>query len=377
MDRLSLLIVDDDAIFLDRFEHILGTAFPEATIHKAEDAATAGAQFNGRPFDCVIFGHRPPALDGVACAKKLRKLNAYTPSILATACGSEELAARALLSGMTDYIPKSKVTVDSVRRAITRAIQTSNQRRMIDEQQQELETFAFALAHDFKQSLRQIMTFSQLVSLDIDPSPGGELEVHLKFLNSAANRLAKLVDVMAQYTLLNQPVSLSPVTLREAFDSAVELAGDYIRERKASVILDSYLVLMANHVLLAQSLQNLIINGLKYNKSATPRVIVAGREEEGRPHIHVVDNGIGIERQYINTIFAPLVRLHTDSEYSGTGLGLALVRKAMTAQFGSVSCRSTLGLGSEFILTMRRPPARQRTKAPASEPQVLEDAAAP
>ena len=91
----------------------------------------------------------------------------------------------------------------------------------------------------------------------------------------------------------------------------------------------------------------------------------------------MVDNGIGIERQYINTIFAPLVRLHTDSEYSGTGLGLALVRKAMTAQFGSVSCRSTLGLGSEFILTMRRPPARQRTKAPASEPQVLEDAAPP
>ena len=75
--------------------------------------------------------------------------------------------------------------------------------RLIDEQRGELENFAYALAHDFKQPIRQITTFTQLISEEIQ-SDSGEIQQHLTFLGDAARRLGKLVDVMSRYTLLNQ-----------------------------------------------------------------------------------------------------------------------------------------------------------------------------
>ena len=95
-------------------------------------------------------------------------------------------------------------------------------------------------------------------------------------------------------------------------------------------------------------LQNLIINGLMYNRSATPRVEVATRKDGDRWVVDVRDNGIGIEPEYLSEIFKPLIRLHNASEYPGTGLGLTLARKAVLAQDGAIWCESQLGKGSVF-----------------------------
>jgi light-regulated signal transduction histidine kinase (bacteriophytochrome) len=263
------------------------------------------------------------------------------------------LAAHAVTSGVTDYIPKSRITVQSLTRVVENAIRVTRQAKVIDEQRSELENFAFALAHDFKQPIRQITTFANLVSEAIREGRATEIEQHLSFLDGAARRLGSLVDVMSQYTLLSQPPALGEVDLGTVLDNVVASIKPYIEERGGRVTWDAQARLRGNEALVTQVMQNLIVNGLKYNKSEPPTVHVASEDGDGQCTIRVRDNGIGIEPQYIEDIFKPLVRLHTKTEFSGTGLGLTLARKALTAMDGTILCHSRPGTGTEFVVTLR------------------------
>src|ERR1700753_2768262 len=105
-----------------------------------------------------------PGMDGLACAKHLRSAHPHLPIVMSTGHGDEMLAAHAITHGITDYIPKSRITGPSLCRVVENGIRLTAQARVIEEQRSELENFAFALAHDFKQPIRQILTFSSLVS---------------------------------------------------------------------------------------------------------------------------------------------------------------------------------------------------------------------
>jgi signal transduction histidine kinase len=114
-----------------------------------------------------------------------------------------------------------------------------------------------------------------------------------------------------------------------------------------------------------QVLQNLVVNGIHYNRSAAPRVELTVRRDGKSWVIDVSDNGIGIDAEYLSEIFKPLIRLHAASEYAGSGLGLTLARKAMLAQKGEIWCSSTLGRGSVFHV--RAPAAADERGKPSKK----------
>jgi light-regulated signal transduction histidine kinase (bacteriophytochrome) len=224
-----------------------------------------------------------------------------------------------------------------------------SQARLIDEQRLELENFAYALAHDFKQPIRQITTFSMLIAEQLRDVRAGEVQRHLAFLARATSRLGKLVDVMSQYTLLNQPPELADVDLGQVVDAVRSSLGPYIAERAGRFISPSRLpTIRGNETLMIQVLQNLVVNGLRYNRSAAPSVELSVARENGDWVIDLRDNGVGVEAAYLTQIFNPLVRLHSAAEYPGAGLGLTLARKAVVAQNGSIWCESVVGRGSVF-----------------------------
>jgi signal transduction histidine kinase len=239
-----------------------------------------------------------------------------------------------------------------MRRVFLNAMETMSQRRIIDVQREDLETFAFALAHDIKQPLRQIWTFSDLLLAEDEPDQTPESAMFLRFIRSASGRLTNLIDTMLDYAVLNQPVSLEDVDLGAVAREVCLSLNDYVKEREGRVDLQTDCTLVANRSLLAQILQNLITNGLKYNRSPVPTVSIHVTVQDGLCRITVQDNGIGIEQQYLSDIFKPLRRLHSHYQFSGTGLGLAIVRKAVMVQNGSISCRSEPGKGATFIVTL-------------------------
>jgi light-regulated signal transduction histidine kinase (bacteriophytochrome) len=324
-----------------------------------------------------------PDMDGLTLARELRAADPYLPIVLMTNVGDEMLAAEALRSGASDYIPKSRVTTESIQRTIGRCMHTCAQTRLIDEQRSELENFAYALAHDFKQPIRQITTFSQLVALEIGANQAGSVQQHLKFLGDAASRLGKLVDVMSQYTLLHQPPELAEVDLNGVVESVRASLSPYLAERGGVFVAPTRApTVHANETLMTQVLQNLIYNGLLYNRSPTPCVELKTRRRGDDWLISVSDNGLGIESEHLSEIFNPLVRLHNASEYSGTGLGLTLARKAVVAQGGDIWCESELGAGSVFHVRLPSGPVDRKVlrirKTPPLRPvQPLEAAGAP
>jgi light-regulated signal transduction histidine kinase (bacteriophytochrome) len=294
-----------------------------------------------------------PDMDGLTLAGELRAAFAYMPIVLMTSVGDEMLAAEALRNGASDYLPKSRITAQSIRRTVDRSMHLCVQARLIDEQRGELENFAYALAHDFKQPIRQISTFTQLISEGVKSGDVAELNPHLTFLSDAARRLGKLVDVMSQYTLLNEPPELSDFDLGHVLDSIKASLASFLAERGAELVTPARApMLRGNETLMAQVLQNLVANGLTYNRSRSPRVRISTRRKGDHYIIEIKDNGVGIEPEYLADIFKPLVRLHTAAEYPGSGLGLTLARKAVLAQTGAIWCESTPGRGSTFRVRM-------------------------
>src|SRR5262249_9788218 len=154
-----------------------------------------------------------PGMDGLACAQRLRAAHPYLPIVMSTGVGDEMLAAQAVTSGVTDYIPKSRINSQPLYRIVENAIRFTRQAPVIDEHHCELENFAFALAHDFKQPIRQIATFANLVSEAVREGREEEVGGHVEFLTAAARRLGSLVDVMSQYTLLSRAPELTDVAL--------------------------------------------------------------------------------------------------------------------------------------------------------------------
>jgi signal transduction histidine kinase len=99
---------------------------------------------------------------------------------------------------------------------------------------------------------------------------------------------------------------------------------------------------------MTQILENLVINGLRYNRSRAPRVEMSVRSQGETVVIDIADNGVGILAEHMTEIFKPLKRLHNAAEYPGSGLGLTLARKATMSQQGAIWCDSTPGKGSVF-----------------------------
>jgi signal transduction histidine kinase len=349
----ALLIVDDSQAERQLMEITLGAAFPEAEVVSTDRPSHAKAMCEERHFDCVLLDYNMPEMDGLVLALQLKAADAYLATVLMTSVGDEMLATEALRSGLSDYIPKGRITAESLQRSVGRSILACSQARLIDEQRLELENFAYALAHDFKQPIRQITTFSMLISEQLQDVRIGDVQRHLAFLTGAASRLGKLVDVMSQYTLLNQPPDLADVDLGRVVDAVRASLGPYLAERAGQFLSPPHPpTIRGNETLMIQVLQNLVVNGLRYNRSRAPRVELSAVRDDGHWVLDLRDNGVGIEAAYLTEIFNPLVRLHNAAEYPGAGLGLTLARKAVTSQNGAIWCESELGHGSVFRIRL-------------------------
>jgi signal transduction histidine kinase len=360
-----VLVVDDSEAEREILALTLEAAFPGITVSHTANPLLARAMCERQAFDCVLLDYNMPELDGLTLAAELRAAFAHLPIILLTSVGDEMLAAEALRGGVSDYLPKARVSPYSIRRTVDRSILACGQERVIQEQKAELENFAYALAHDFKQPIRQIITFAQLVDEQVGDGDAG-VRQHLTFLGDAAGRLARLVDVMTQYTLLNQPPSLGEVDLNVVVASVRAALAPYLAERGGSFVAPEQApTVWGNEVLMTQVLQNLVFNGLHYNQSPTPRVELTLEGADESWILEIQDNGVGIEPQYLGEIFKPLVRLHNASEYAGTGLGLTLARKAILAQKGDIWCESTPGIGSVF--RVRAPRTRRQHAATSGD----------
>ncbi len=166
---------------------------------------------------------------------------------------------------------------------------------------------------------------------------------------SVARRALALVSTLETYSLLDGEVTFAPTDLAEVATDAHANLASYVSDRQGKIVIGKLPKVFGHAPQLVQLFQNLIQNGLKYNKSKAPRVSLRTEVVSDRAVVIVVkDNGIGIPDDSLEQIFSPLKRLWSQSEYEGTGLGLAICRRIVERHGGAIWCTSSSGDGSQF-----------------------------
>ena len=231
----------------------------------------------------------------------------------------------------------------------------------------ELEQFAYVASHDLQEPLRKIQSFGDRLSVKYNTLLDADGRFIIDRMQNAASRMQLLInDLLAFSRLMQKDQQIYLKTdlnmLMHNIQSDLQVLID---EKKAIIKTDTLPVIMAVPSQMHQLFQNLINNALKFSKVHTVPVIhiryalASGREIKNVKHtqehmhfhkIQVVDNGIGFDKQYADKIFIIFQRLHGRMEYGGSGIGLAVCKKIVSAYNGYIEAESEEGKGAVFTV---------------------------
>jgi PAS domain S-box-containing protein len=270
---------------------------------------------------------------------------------------------------------------DALRTKANELQQANGQLRRIN---RELDDFTYVVSHDLKEPLRTLQAFSNFLSLDYGDVLGAEGHDYINHLMQASKRLGSLIDDLLTLSRAGRIIkALRPFDLLDAVQTVKSDLADLIQRKAAIVRVDGPLpAVAADRERVIQLLTNLVSNGLKYNTTHPPEVVigwdqdgVAGARLADTPiatktpsaTLYVRDNGIGIDPCYHDQIFRIFRRLHRREEYEGTGAGLAICKKIVEAHGGRIWVESQAGSGATFYFTLpQAPQADEASAAPAA-----------
>jgi light-regulated signal transduction histidine kinase (bacteriophytochrome) len=231
----------------------------------------------------------------------------------------------------------------------------------------DLEQFAYAASHDLSEPLRTVAGFSQLLASRYGDRLDAEGHEFIDHMNSGVNRMQQLIDDLLVYSRVGRaPLREEDVDLDAVLAEVTDWIAPAIQERGAKVTHDPLPTVRGERGQLAQVLQNLVANAIKFTAPDTvPEVHVSAAREAGGWRISVRDNGIGVGDDQ-DVIFKMFGRLHPADMYPGTGIGLALAKRIIEQHGGRIWVQPGPEGGSVFSFTLPAA-ARVRRAAPPEE----------
>lgn len=230
----------------------------------------------------------------------------------------------------------------------------------------DLDLFAFMASHDLQAPLRKIRMFSDRLLASAATGMSGESKLYLSRIQEVSRRMQDLINDILRFSKISaEKQSFEEVDMNAVIRDVLSEMEGTIREKGAEVSVETLPLLPASTVLMGPLFSNLISNALKYTrKNETPRVriryeeaeaisLTPGKEPETRyGRIYIEDNGIGFDQKYAEQIFDMFRRLHSNAEYEGTGIGLALCKKIVDMHRGFISAIGKPGEGAVFIVSL-------------------------
>ncbi len=268
-----------------------------------------------------------------------------------------EVELSAILDGDSPSGKRSFAVITDVSQR-NRALKTLEDRNdELERANESLRQFAYVASHDLQEPLRKMQAFTDVLRDAVREGNDEERDYALRALSDAAIRSRKLVSDLLQYSRAsNQKLDIVPVPMAPLVDEVLVSLSSSIEESGAEISVD--LVdrpIQADRSQLFQTVLNLLSNALKYrHPDRTPQISVAmsGAADGSSVTLRVRDNGIGFDPAFANQIFEPFKRLHNNSEYPGTGIGLAICETVATRHGWTFDVSPEPGKGSTFGLTI-------------------------
>jgi len=218
---------------------------------------------------------------------------------------------------------------------------------------QDLEQFAYAASHDLREPLRKIRSYSDLLVKRYQGQLDERADKYIHYITDSVIRMQALITDLLTYSRVSRnELVLEPTDLGEILQQTLTDLSPAIEENQVIINTATLPIVQANPLQIGQVLQNLIANAIKFRREQPPQVNIQVDCQDNFWQISIQDNGIGIDPNYSDRIFAIFQRLHYREEYPGTGIGLAICQKIVERHGGKIWVESELGQGSTFYFTL-------------------------
>ena len=250
------------------------------------------------------------------------------------------------------------IGISKIARDITERVRAKEKlEQLVTERTQELsealaqmEEFSYSVSHDLRSPLRAMQGYADELLQEAAPALKEQHVDYLKRISRAASRLDRLTqDVLTFSRLSRKEITIEPVCLARIVDQIVEQYPDLNAIPSSIQIHGTLHSVLGNEALLTQAISNLLNNALKFvEPGKAPQVVVGSDVKDSMVRLWVEDNGIGIEPKHFSRIFQLFGRVHPESKYQGTGIGLAVVKKCVERLRGRVGFEAKETGGSRF-----------------------------
>lgn len=228
------------------------------------------------------------------------------------------------------------------------------QRDRLTRSNTDLQQFAYVASHDLQEPLRAVVSCLQLIERRYLSDLRPEVREYMGLAVEGAQRMKALIEGLLVYSRVgHSSIQSNLVDFHAVVESAKENLRGLLLDSKAVIVVSPLPSLRVDVTQMTQLFQNLIGNAIKYRSAHPPRVEISATATDDVWRFSVKDNGIGIDPQYFDRIFAIFQRLHSDRDkYPGTGIGLALCKKIVEGHGGRILVDSTAGQGTTFFFTL-------------------------
>lgn len=280
--------------------------------------------------------------------------------------GSEDERLAATLGAQLALAYENIDRYDAISRYTERLEQEIEQRRQAEQEQQalaeqlmhsnrDLEQFAYIVSHDLQEPLRMVAGYTRLLARRYADKLDADAQEFIVFAVDGTIRMQALINDLLVYSRVgaqNRP--LAPIDTAAAARQALANLKIAISESRATITCDPLPIVPADEIQLVQLFQNLVANAIKYRSAQPPQItITAARAADGAEWVFAVrDNGIGIDPNYAERVFQIFQRLHTQAEYPGTGIGLAICKRIIERHSGRIWFEPSPGQGTTFYFAL-------------------------
>jgi two-component system, NtrC family, sensor kinase len=390
----KVLAVDDSETYLQRLAETLRSEGYEVILARSGEEALELLAV--QPVDCILLDLMMPGIGGRETCVRVKGVPTMRdiPIIMLTAVEDREAVIQGLSAGADDYIAKScdldlvrarvlaqirrKQFEDehrAIREKLLRAEYAANEARNalhlaqakavlseelelknaeLEMKNDELESFSYSVAHDLRAPLRSIDGFSLALLEDCGDKLDDAGKEYLNYVRQSTQHMARLIDdLLALSRVTRSPLDRAEADISSIARGVASRLTKFWPDRQITVVVAEHVIGDCDHHLLTIAFENLLGNAWKFTGKRDDARIEVGVIDGDPPTYFVRDNGAGFDMSYASKLFGVFQRLHSSSEFEGTGIGLATVQRIIRRHGGRIWAEGAIGEGATFYFTLR------------------------